>query len=270
MAETALTNAQAEALWGTTPTADDFEHPTPGDDMRHKSPRQELRLRLMAACSDQLRVFKDGDLTCGIRAGKWWNGGTLVEKAQADTQALSDDDTSYVYYTMDGTLTINTTGFPAYATTPHIRLATVATGSESAAAVSGNYAYTDITDYRKAALIGEVSGGVEANTAVAASANVLTAGESGKLFTNEGVGALNCHTLPTAVAGYNYTFVVQDANGIKVTAAAADTIRVGGVVSKAAGYVTSTTVGDSLTIASINATEWVATSIIGTWTVETA
>jgi len=106
---------------------------------------------------------------------------------------------------------------------------------------------------------------VEANTAGSGSPNTITSSESGSVFTNEGATALNYHTLPTAVSGLTYTFYVQDADGIRVTANTGDTIRINTSVSASAGYAESTTVGSSVTLAAINATEWVATSVIGTW-----
>jgi len=107
---------------------------------------------------------------------------------------------------------------------------------------------------------------VEANTAGSGSPNTITSSESGSVFTNEGATALNYHTLPTAVSGLTYTFYVQDADGIRVTANTGDTIRIDTSVSASAGYAESTTVGSSVTLTAINATEWVATSVIGTWT----
>ncbi len=106
---------------------------------------------------------------------------------------------------------------------------------------------------------------VEANTAGSGAPNIITASESHSTFTNEGASALNYHTLPTAVAGLSYTFYVQDADGIRVVANTGDTIRVAGVVSGTAGYTESTNIGDSITLTSINATEWVAVSSIGSW-----
>ncbi len=113
---------------------------------------------------------------------------------------------------------------------------------------------------------------VEANTAVAASPNILTATESYKVLTNEGVGAKNYHTLPALGSladsgGQVFTFVVQDANGIRVVANAGDTIRIAASVSAGGGLIECATVGNSVTVAAINGTEWVATSVVGTWTV---
>jgi len=107
---------------------------------------------------------------------------------------------------------------------------------------------------------------VEASTAGSGAPNVLTSNESWKVLTNEGTTAANYHTLPTAVAGYVFTFVCQDADGIRITANTGDTIRVIDKVTAAAGYIESTTIGSCVTLVSINAVEWYATSIKGVWT----
>jgi len=115
-----------------------------------------------------------------------------------------------------------------------------------------------------------VSYRVEKSTAGSGSPNVITTGggnsESRKVFTNEGATAANYHTLPSAAAGLFYTFVVQDSDGIRVTANTADTIRVIDSVTATAGYIESTTIGSVVTLVAINATEWIATSIHGVWT----
>lgn len=106
---------------------------------------------------------------------------------------------------------------------------------------------------------------VEANTAGSGTPNALTSTESFHVLTNEGTTAKNYHTLPTAVAGLVFTFVVQDADGLRVTANTADTIRLGSNVTATAGYIESTTIGDVVTVRAINATEWVGVAI-GSWT----
>lgn len=107
---------------------------------------------------------------------------------------------------------------------------------------------------------------VEANTAGSGTPNAIAATESGTVFTNEGATAANYHTLPTAVAGYEFTFVVQDADGLRVTSSASDTIRVIDKVTAAAGYIESTTIGSVVTLVSVNAAEWYVKSIHGVWT----
>jgi len=110
----------------------------------------------MARVSDSLRVFQDGDLTFGVRAGRYYNGDTAVAYAGASAQAVVDDAVNYIYLTAAGVLTVNQTGFPALATTAHLPLAVISTGTESGGEVSGKYAYTDITDYRSRAFLAPV------------------------------------------------------------------------------------------------------------------
>lgn len=128
-----------------------------------------------------------------------------------------------------------------------------------------------ITGGTKASTVGWVLSSllVEANTAGSGTPNVLTAIESGTALTNEDTSAENYHTLPSAVAGLRFTFTVQDTDGIRIVAAAGDTIRPGAVAASAtAGFIRCATQGASITLLAINATEWVATSVIGTWTVD--
>ena len=106
-----------------------------------------------------------------------------------------------------------------------------------------------------------VSVSPQASTPVALSATTDVA----KAFTNEGAGALIVFNLPAAAAGLEYTFIVQDADGIEITAGAGDTIRIGASVSSAGGTATSTDIGSTLTLVAINATEWMAISNIGVW-----
>lgn len=107
---------------------------------------------------------------------------------------------------------------------------------------------------------------LEANTAGSGTPNVLEAGETMSALTNEGATAKNYHTLPSAVAGYRFTFIVQDADGMRIVANTDDTIRVIDKVTAAAGYIESTTIGSTVTLVSINAVEWYAVAITGVWT----
>lgn len=91
--------------------------------------------------------------------------------------------------------------------------------------------------------------------------------ESGTVITNEGDANGSVIELPTAQAGLAVTAVVQTAQTITITANTGDTIRVYASVTAAAGSITSATVGSVITLVAINATEWVATSVVGLWTV---
>lgn len=102
---------------------------------------------------------------------------------------------------------------------------------------------------------------VAAKTSSASEATVDLNG----VLTNEGATALITRTI-TASAGTRYTYVVQDADGIRVQAASGDTIRVMDKVTAAAGYIESTTIGSVVELLAINSTEFVAVSIHGVWT----
>lgn len=98
-----------------------------------------------------------------------------------------------------------------------------------------------------------------------ADGRTISAAESGTTFTNEGATGRDDFTLPDAVAGLTYRFVVQDSDGIRVIAATGDTIRVGALVSGAAGRIDNATIGSVVELVAINATEWYATATVGTW-----
>jgi outer membrane protein W len=102
---------------------------------------------------------------------------------------------------------------------------------------------------------------------VDADGRTITAAESSTVFSNEGATAIDPFVLPAAAAGLNFTFIVQDADGIRVTAAAGDTIRIATAVSAAAGKIEATAIGSVARLYAINATEWIAVYAVGAWTV---
>jgi hypothetical protein len=92
-----------------------------------------------------------------------------------------------------------------------------------------------------------------------------TAAATGTVYTNEGDADGATVTLPTAAAGLQFTAYVQTAQTLTVTAASGDTVRIASSVTAAAGSITSAVVGSSVTLIAINATEWVATASVGSW-----
>jgi hypothetical protein len=103
---------------------------------------------------------------------------------------------------------------------------------------------------------------VSAVTATAAPA----AADSGTVYTNQGDTDGATVTLPAAAAGLRFSFIVQAAQTLTITAGAGDTIRIAADVTAAAGSITCATVGCALTLVAIDATEWVALAAVGTWT----
>jgi hypothetical protein len=105
------------------------------------------------------------------------------------------------------------------------------------------------------------------NVIAVTAARTLDRDESGSVVCNTGAAGSVAVTLPSAEAGLQYTFYVDAAQALVVTAASGDTIQVGvAAASSAGGTQTADAVGEVLKIVAINATEWVAEYSTGTWT----
>ncbi len=142
MTETYPSDADLNALSGTTDGEQDVLFVPIGESPYYTSFYKMLyRLLDVARRAGDLRVYKDGDLTFGVKGGKYVNGDSTINYAGATEQSLTNNQTNYIYLTSAGTLTKNTTGFPVPSVTPHIPLATIVTAS-------GSYDHADITDYR--------------------------------------------------------------------------------------------------------------------------
>lgn len=94
-----------------------------------------------------------------------------------------------------------------------------------------------------------------------------TLSNSRQISTNEGAGARIDLTLPPAVVGLAFSFITQNANGIRVKPDAGDTIRIFGAVTMPGGHVEALAAGYALDLVAINSTEWVAKNQLGGWTV---
>lgn len=150
MGEQALTDSQANALAGTTDGDLDITYCDIGEAQYYTTDlrKEAAILRILKQWPSALRVYKDGDLTFGVRAGEFLDGATLRQYAGAEAQSLTDDATNYIYLTAGGTLAKNSTGFP---TTPHVPLATIETAS-------GGYGHDDVADCRCRAAVQPVGG----------------------------------------------------------------------------------------------------------------
>ena len=102
-------------------------------------------------------------------------------------------------------------------------------------------------------------------TSVKTAAYSVPADQSGVTIINTGATAIQVNTLPKCATGLEFTFVCDNANGIRATAIGADVIQFGTTLTAAAGSVTSTALGSVLTLEAISSTKGVATTLIGTW-----
>jgi hypothetical protein len=89
--------------------------------------------------------------------------------------------------------------------------------------------------------------------------------ESGSVLTNLGSNGSDAWTLPTAAAGYEYTFVVMAAQEMRITPAGGDLINHAGTAMDAAEYYTANAVGETLHLIAVDATNWIVISETGTW-----
>jgi hypothetical protein len=229
MAELYPSEAQLNALSGTTDAAQEVLFIPIGESPYYTSYYKMLyRLLDVARRAGDLRVYKDGNLTFGVRAGKFMDGSSTVNYPGCAAQSLANEQTNYIYLTTDGQLHVNQTGFPSASTIPHIPLASIATSA-------GSYNHANITDYRGRCMFRPVDGlnSTQANvlkdiTATAAELNalhgissgvtaalpnpinsangVIVAGSDGKVPTaNLPIGATGNNTLATSCSDVTAT-----------------------------------------------------------------
>jgi len=137
MTEFYPSDAELNALSGTNDADQEVLYVSTGESPYYASFYKMLyRLLLVAKRAGDLRVYKDGDMTFGVRSGRYYNGDTFVSYTGSTANALTNNATNYIYLTVSGSLVTNTTGFPAPSVTPHIPLATITTSA-------GNYSITD-------------------------------------------------------------------------------------------------------------------------------
>jgi len=152
MAETYPDDADLNALSGTSEAIQEVYYPAIAEKPHYLAMYKTLsRLLSVALRAGDLRVYKDGDLTFGVRAGRFNDGDTARSYAGSTENALTDDATNYIYLAADGTLTVNTTGYPDPSATPHVPLATIETAD-------GAFDLADITDHRGRAFLAVLEG----------------------------------------------------------------------------------------------------------------
>lgn len=94
----------------------------------------------------------------------------------------------------------------------------------------------------------------------------IVADDNNKIFTNAWASGDIQLTLPTASAWLRLTFIVVAGHYLRVNCATGDTARYIGDVTASAGYFRSQTVGNQLTVEAIDDTQWIVTSLDGTFT----
>jgi len=220
------------------------------------------RLLLATRRANDLRVYDEGGLDIGVKAGKFWLDTELISYAGSSGNTLADDKQNiYVYLNSSASLVINEySSFPDMATTPHIRLAIVSTSGGDIEA---------ITDCRAGhnALVPYGAGGMKKTIEAHTSDDTLTTAKSGSVHSNLGATGAVTLTLPaSAPAGTVFSFAVQAAYELRIDPGTA-TIRddSGQTADK---YKSANAVGECLSLVADSAGDWATIAKNGTWTEE--
>ncbi len=220
------------------------------------------RLLLAARRANDLRVYDEGGLDIGIKAGKFWHGTSLVTYDGSSGSTLADNQASiYVYLGADGALVTNEyTGFPSMASTPHIRLAVVTTSAGDITAISDcRTGHNCVVPY--------AAGGVHRSVEAHVADDTLTSAESGSIHSNLGATSVTTLTLPAAASeGTEFTFAVQAAQELRVDPGAAAIRDDSG--QTADKYKSANTIGAALTLVADGNGDWATVAKHGTWTQE--
>lgn len=220
------------------------------------------RLLLATRLANDLRVYDEGGLDVGVKAGKFWLDTALISYAGSSGNTLADDKPNiYIYLDSAGTLVTNEyTSFPDMATTPHIRLAIVSTSGGDIDSITDCRAGHNVVMPYGA---GGVKKAIEAHT----SDDTLTAVESGSVHSNLGATGVVTLTLPASVpAGTIFSFAVQAAYELRIDPGTA-TIRddSGQTADK---YKSANAIGASLSLVADSAGDWATIAKNGTWSEE--
>jgi len=217
---------------------------------------------LAARRANDLRVYDEGGLDVGVKAGKFWLDTSLLSYGGSSGNTLADDKANiYIYLDSAASLVTNEyAGFPDMSTTPHIRLAIVSTSGGD---------IDSITDCRTGhnVVVPYGAGGVKKVIEAHTSDDTLTAVESGSIHSNLSATGIVTLTLPaSAPAGTVLSFAVQAAYELRIDPGTA-TIRddSGQTADK---YKSANTIGASLCLAADSAGDWATIAKNGTWTEE--
>ena len=221
------------------------------------------RLLLATKRANDLRVYDEGGLDIGVKAGKFWLGTGLVSYAGSSGNTLADDKASiYIYLDSVGDIVTNEySSFPDMAGTPHVRLAIVSTSGGDIESISDcRTGHNFVIPYG--------AGGIKATIEAHSSDDTLTAAESGSIHTNLGATGAVTLTLPASASeGTVFSFAVQAACELRVDPGAA-TIRddSGQTADK---YKSANAIGACLRLAADSNGDWVTVAKNGSWNEET-
>ncbi len=217
------------------------------------------RLILAVKRSNDFRIYDEGGLDIGVKAGKFWLGTGIVNVNASTGNTLADDKANiYIYLDSSGSLVINEyTSFPDMAITPHIRLATVTTS---------NGDIDSIVDCRQGHpfVIPYGAGGITKTIEAHTSDDTLTLAESGSTHSNLGATGAVTLTLPSSASeGILFTFAVQAVQELRIDPGTATIRDDSGQTSDK--YKSADAIGECITVVADSNGDWVTIAKNGTW-----
>ena len=215
------------------------------------------RLLLATRRANDLRVFDEGGLNIGVKAGKFFNGSEYISYAGSTGNALFDNQaTIYVYLDYAGNLVKNEySAFPDPASVVHVRLAVVTTSGGD---------ITSITDCRDYHSLSVNTSPVKRSVDDERFTVNITEAQSGTIFTNYGALEMAVYNLPDpASSGLIYTFSLAAAQAVHIDPGTAAIIDASG--QTAGKYKYTNDVGASLSVASDDYGNWIVIGKAGVW-----
>ncbi len=220
------------------------------------------RLLLSTRRANDLRVYAEGGLDIGVKAGAFWLDTQLVSYPGSSGNTLADDKSNiYIYLDSNGNLvTDEYSDFPDMAATPHIRLAIVTTSGGDIDLLSDcRSGHNFVMPYG--------AGGTKKTIEAHTDDDTLAAAESGSVHTNLGTTGTITLTLPaSAPAGTVFTFAVQEAQELRVDPGSAAIRDDSG--QTADKYKSADAIGACLMLVADENGNWATTAKNGTWTEE--
>lgn len=264
MAETQLSDAAALELSGTTDADTGVQYPERSLNNWAAAFFRWVAQTIKAfATANHFRIHEvDGNPDAvGIRGGRTKCAGVLATYATTETliDSLADNDTTYIYLYVDGSGTtqisssLDAVGWP---TSAHLRLAEVTMAAG---------AITAILDRRAE---GWWNTDASRPNVFTHTANGSVIGrDSGSVHTNNGAAGTVTLSLPPAVAGLRFRFLLRAAQEFRLNPSGTETIALPstGVQGGAGKYLVADAVGEWVELLCVVAGTWDAVGYAGTW-----
>ena len=215
------------------------------------------RLLLATRRANDFRLYSEGGLTYGIKPGRFWSRGAVVEYAGSTGNVLADDSLFYVYLDEDGVIQFKESDFWHQPVTAEVWLAEVTTASGEITSI------VDCRDVHSMSMPNTDRSIIEAHT----ENDQLNHAESGSIHTNLGAtGPVTIFMPSFNLAGTRYTISVQAAQQLNIDPVAGAIIDDSGVSSSK--YKWCSTVGAFMSVVSDGNGDWIVTGKSGTWVEE--